>query len=192
MSGIDDRQRFRQRNLGLVIPNRFSHLPLNSIPHTARLVSFLLLSARALERNSTVHDSPTSPSPHVSDPWFSGKTFPRLALGSPPRVSLARARPSNAPSRVPSRDVTPLPRAFARLERSRASNRATRTPPRRESHRRAFVDSNARSREDTDSTRASIDESASPSRVSERFQSSIETAGVARGRMDGARDGDKK
>ena len=128
MSGIDDRQRFRQRNHGLVIPNRFSHLPLNSIPHTARLVSFLL-SARALERNSTVHDSPPSPSPRVSDPWFSGEKFPRFALASLPRVSPPRARPSNAPSSVSSRDLTPLPRAFARLGRSRASNRTTRGRP---------------------------------------------------------------
>ena len=189
MSGIDDRQRFRQRNLGLVIPNRFSHLPLNSISHTARLASFLL-SARALERNSTVHDSPPSPSPRVSDPWFSGEKFPRFALASSPRVSHPRARPSNAPSSVSSRVLTPLPRAFARLGRSRASNRTTRTPPRREPHRRALVDSNARSRRDTDAPRASIDALGAPSRVSERFQSSIETAGVARGRMRGAMKSD--
>lgn len=118
MSGIDDRQRFRQRNLGLVIPNRFSHLPLNSIPHTARLVSFLL-SARALERNSTVHDSPPSPSPRVSDPWFSGEKFPRFALASSPRVSHPRARPSNAPSSVSSRVLTPLP-ARSRVSGDRA------------------------------------------------------------------------
>ena len=123
MSGIDDRQRFRQRNLGLVIPNRFSHLPLNSIPHTARLVSFLL-SARALERNSTVHDSPTSPSPHVSDPSFpekSSRVSPsRLPLASPSRALVPRTHPHAHPLAMsplfPARSLVSSDRA-RRIER---------------------------------------------------------------------------
>ena len=101
MSGIDDRQRFRQRNLGLVIPNRFSHLPLNSISHTARLASFLL-SARALERNSTVHDSPPSPSPRCQRPVVfpekSSRVSPsRLSLASPLRALVPRTHPHAYP-----------------------------------------------------------------------------------------------
>ena len=100
MSGIDDRQRFRQRNLGLVIPNRFSHLPLNSIPHTARLVSFLLSRARSrgIRPFTTHHRVPHHASATRGFPEKSSRVSPsRLPLASPTRALVPRTHPRAYP-----------------------------------------------------------------------------------------------
>ena len=189
MSGIDDRQRFRQRNLGLVIPNRFSHLPLNSISHTARLASFLL-SARALERNSTVHDSPPSPSPRCQRPVVfpekSSRVSPsRLSLASPLRALVPRTHPRAYPLAI-----SPLFPARSRVSGDRARRIERPGRPLAVNLTDARSSTRTRARAETPTHRARRSTLGSPSRVSERFQSSIETAGVARGRMRGAMKSD--
>ena len=161
----------RTRNPESFFASTTQQYPTQSL--SAVFLLFASAPSRGIRPFTTHHRVPH----HASATRGFPRKVPAFRPSRLPRVSqFARSSLERTLERILSRSHPSSPRVRASRAIARVESNDP-TPPRREPHRRALVDSNARLRRDTDAPRASIDALGAPSRVSERFQSSIETAG---------------